>query len=138
MTISLTSQASGLSRLSHRDACRPGGLCWAAVLATAALVAVAAPVSACDKSATRVASTSAETRSAASFTGEFVNGAPVYRLPAITVVGRRQADVAKTQRNDGSQRNSRLRASAGAAAQAPGVSIASAAHDVNATKPCIG
>ncbi len=53
-------------------------------LAAAMLVAVAAPVSACDKSAKLVASASGETRSAATFTGEFVDGAPVYRLPAIT------------------------------------------------------
>ncbi len=124
MTMSLTFMATGTA-VFPRDAGRLRVLRCAAVLAAAVLVAVAAPVSACDKSATPVASASGETRSAATFTGEFVNGAPVYRLPAITVVGRRQADVAKTQRNDGSPRAGRLRASAGAAAPAPGGSIAS-------------
>jgi hypothetical protein len=138
MTMSLTFLATDTGRTSHADAGRPRVLRCAAELAIAVLVAVAAPVLACDKSATLVASTSGETRSAATFTGEFVNGAPVYRLPAITVVGRRQADVAKTQRNDGVPGNSRLRASAGAAAPVPGGSIARAAPNVNAIKPCIG
>jgi len=106
-------------------------------LAAAMLVAVAAPVSACDKSAKLVAS-AAETRSAATFTGEFVNGAPVYRLPAITVVGRRHASVAKTQRNNGSPHDSRFRASGETAAPAPGGTTASATRDVNVIKPCIG
>ncbi len=34
------------------------------------------------------------------FTGEFVNGAPVYRLPALTVVARRDAGLARTGRGD--------------------------------------
>ena len=100
------------------------------------LVAIAAPVSACDKTAAQIASTSGETRNTATFTGEFVNRAPVYRLPAITVVGRRQADVAKTQRDDGMARSARSRASTAAAAGAAG-SVASAARGVNA-RPCIG
>ncbi len=58
----------------------------------AVLLAIAVPVAACDKAATQIASTSGETRSTATFTGEFVNGAPVYRLPSINVVGRRQAE----------------------------------------------
>ena len=112
MTMSLTFMATGNGGLSRmREGMRV--LRCAAVLVAAVLVAVAAPVSACDKSGTPVASTSRETRSTATFTGELVNGVPVYRLPAITVVGRRQADVAKTQRNDASPRAGRLRASAG-------------------------
>jgi len=136
--MSLTFVAANPSRLSHAAAGRPRVLRCAAILATAILATVAASVSACDKSAALVASTAGETRSASSFTGEFVNGVPVYRLPAITVVGRRPADVAKTQRNDGMPRNSRLRASAGAAALAEGSSVAGAPHGVNAIEPCIG
>ena len=138
MTMLLTFTGSGRECLSHAGAGRPHVFRCAAVLATAVLVAIAGPVSACDKSAMRVASTPGETRSAATFTGEFVNGAPVYRLPAITVVGRRQADVAKTQRNDGLPRSSRVHASGGAAAPTPGGSIATAAGEVNTIRPCIG
>ncbi len=74
-----------------------GGL---ASLAVALLVAVALPVSACEKGpAALIAKASAETRAVGTFTGEIVNGAPVYRLPSITVVGRLEADIAKTQRD---------------------------------------
>ena len=84
MTMSLTFPATGRDAPSRADAGRPPVLQCAVVLATAVLVAIAAPVS-----ATLGASASGESRGAASFTGEFVNGAPVYRLPTITVVGRR-------------------------------------------------
>ena len=60
MPMSLTFLATGKGRLSHADAGRPRVLRCATVLATAVLVAIAAPVSACDKSATLVASTSGE------------------------------------------------------------------------------
>src|SRR6516162_10029244 len=73
---------------------------WPMALA-AMLFAAAAPVVACEKTAPQwVAGAESESRSVATFTGEFVNGAPVYRLPAIMVVARRDAEVARTQRND--------------------------------------
>lgn len=76
---------------------------WAgalAKLAAALLVAVAMPASPCEKgSAALIAKASAETRATGTFTGEIVNGAPVYRLPSITVVGRRDTEAAKTQRD---------------------------------------
>ena len=71
-----------------------------AALAVTLLIAVAMPALACEKaSPALIAKASAEARAVGTFTGEIVNGAPVYRLPSITVVGRREADVAKTQRD---------------------------------------
>ena len=92
MAMSLTFHPTdpGLQRLAR-------GL---ASIAVALFVAVAVPASACEKgSAALIAKASAETRAVGTFTGEIVNGAPVYRLPSITVVGRRETDVAKTQRD---------------------------------------
>jgi hypothetical protein len=34
------------------------------------------------------------------FTGEFVDGVPVYRLPSITVVADRDAEIARMHRDD--------------------------------------
>ena len=90
MSLTFHHTDSGLQRLA-------GGL---ASLAVALLVTVAMPVSACEKGpAALIAKASAETRAVGTFTGEIVDGAPVYRLPSITVVGRREADVAKVQRD---------------------------------------
>jgi hypothetical protein len=87
MTTSLTFKALGAGHPHHARAGRRRAFRWPIVLA-AALASVAVPVSACEKSATIVASTSSETRVVATFTGEFADGVPVYRLPAINVVGR--------------------------------------------------
>ena len=91
MTMSLTFLHAdpGCSRAGH----------GAATLLAAALIAIAAPAAACEKAVpTPIANAAAQTRAPGGFTGEFVNGAPVYRLPSITVVGRREAEVAKAQR----------------------------------------
>ena len=53
---------------------------------------------------------STETRAVDDFTGEFSSGAPVYRLPSLSVIGHREADVSKTQRVDDSARSRRPRA----------------------------
>ena len=71
---------------------------WAVSLAAAVVTWIAAPVAACEKAAPTLVA-KAPARPSGAFTGEFVNGAPVYRLPSITVVGRREAEVAKTQRD---------------------------------------
>jgi hypothetical protein len=63
------------------------------------LVAVAMPASAREGDRALIAKASAEARAVGTFTGEIVNGAPVYRLPSITVVARRDTEVAKTQRD---------------------------------------
>lgn len=139
MTTSLTFQAvdPGRPHDAHAGGRRP--FRWPIVLA-AALAAIAAQVSACDKSVTPVASMSGEgnARGAATFTGKFVDGVPVYRLPAINVVGRRQAEIAKAQRNDGLPAVGRTRASSAAPAAEPSRTIARAARDATAVKPCIG
>jgi hypothetical protein len=137
MTISLTLLTIGTRHFSRVDTRRPRASAWSAFLATTVLFALAAPASACDKAAAMMAAASGETRAMATFTGELVNGAPVYRLPAITVVGRRPANVANTQRDEVLRRNSRVRGDAAAAAPAP-TSAANAADKVTAMKPCVG
>jgi hypothetical protein len=108
-------------------------------LVAGVLIAVAVPVAACEKATpTLVANASGETRGAGAFTGEFVNGVPVYRLPAINVVGRRQAEVAKTRRDEESARSGRSRGNSAAAAPAANHNVASASHETNAIRPCIG
>src|SRR2546425_585216 len=112
MTISLT--------LPHTDPARSRLRHGSVALVAAVLIAIAAPVPACEKAspALMIAKASAETRAVANFTGEFSSGAPVYRLPSITVVGHREPDVAKTQRVDDSARSRRPRANAAALAPA--------------------
>jgi hypothetical protein len=79
---------------------------WPAIFLAAGLIAIAAPAPACEKAVSPlIAKAPAETRAPGAFTGEFVGGAPVYRLPSITVVGRREADIAKTQRDARRSRN---------------------------------
>jgi hypothetical protein len=109
---------------------------WCAALAAAVSIAVAMPATACDKAPiTPVASAPA---GAGVFTGEWVNGAPVYRLPPINVVGHRQAEVAKTQRGDRSARNVQSRAGSALAAPIRNRSVVTASRDASAVKPCIG
>lgn len=61
----------------------------AGMLAVAATVALAARAEAADpRSTTKV---SAETQLVGVFTGEYVNGAPLYRLPPLVVVASRKA-----------------------------------------------
>jgi len=133
MAISLTFSHNG-PRLAHRRST------WFATLLAAALIAIAAPVPACEKASPTlmIAKASAETRAVATFTGEFSNGAPVYRLPSITVVGHREADVAKTQRGNDSARSRRSRANAAALAPAPNARVETASRDVNAASRCSG
>jgi hypothetical protein len=97
---------------------------------------VAAPGVACDKSPPGwIAGAPGDPQSVATFTGEFVNGTPVYRLPAITVVSRRPAEVAKTQRDDARPRRTRSRTGS---TPAPAGKVASAQGETTAIKPCIG
>jgi len=110
---------------------------WPAILA-ALLIAVAAPTEACEKS-TRASFARApdEQQNAATFTGEFVHGAPVYRLPSITVVSRRPAEIARTQRD---VPQARPAATVGARAKAPipAGKVASASRAADAIEPCVG
>jgi len=130
MTMSLTfpNTDSGSSRVPR----------WSATLITLALIAIAVPVSACEKTAPAlIANAAAQTRVAGAFTGESVNGVPVYRLPSITVVGRRGADVAKTHRDDDATRMRRSRANAAALAPARN-NVATTSREVREAIPCVG
>jgi hypothetical protein len=49
---------------------------------------------------------------AAAFTGEFVNGIPVYRLPSISISANRKAELAKIEREDHSARAKQAKARA--------------------------
>jgi hypothetical protein len=132
MTISLT--------LPHNDPARSRLRHGSVTFVAAVLIAIAAPVPACEKAspALMIAKASTETRAVADFTGEFSSGAPVYRLPSLSVIGHREADVAKTQRVDDSARSRRSRANAATLAPAPNARVETASRDVNVTSRCSG
>ena len=120
-----------ISRLNRH----PRGILQWLVVSGALLIALAAPAEACEKSLGRIAAAPIEERSVATFTGEFVNGAPVYRLPAITVVTQRPTDVAKAQCNVSQPHAARSRTSSTPAPSAG--NVASGFLEANAIKPCV-
>ena len=109
---------------------------WAMGLA-AVLIAVAAPTVACEKSGSTWIAGQGPSRTVATFTGEFVNGAPVYRLPAITVGAPRELEIAKTPRDAAQPRAARFPAGSAPAAVTPKRKVASASYEPIA-KPCVG
>ena len=111
---------------------------WTIALA-AVLIALSAPVAACERAASKwIAGAESPPQSIATFTGEFVNGAPVYRLPSITVISRGSAKIAKAQRNDVPARAVHSPASAGPALPALKRKVANASPEAVAVKPCAG
>jgi hypothetical protein len=54
--------------------------------------------------------TNAQTQKVGAFTGRFVDGAPVYRLPAMVVVANRQAELARMEHEEQSTRAKQARA----------------------------
>ena len=110
---------------------------WASAL-SAARIALAAPTLACEKSAPRWTAASEDAQSVAIFTGEFVNGMPVYRMPSITVVTRREAEIARTQRDDAHARPGRPRPNPRAAAPAPAGKLARASQETIRVMRCLG
>ena len=103
------------------------------------LIAVAAPVVACEKSLPRsIAGTESPPQSVATFTGEFVNGAPVYRLPPIMVVSRRDAEIARAQRSGAPAHAVRSPASTAPGVTTPKRKVAGASAGAVAVTPCIG
>src|SRR5215471_10315457 len=111
---------------------------WPVALAVM-LIAVAAPVVACEKFRPNwIAEADSPRQSVATFTGEFVNGAPVYRLPAITVVARRDAEIARTQSSGAPAHAARSPASTAPAVATPKRKVASASAEAVAVKPCTG
>jgi len=129
MTMPLTFDHAG----SHR-----APTWWPLALMAAALIAASFPASACEKAVPTLVASVAATPSTAVFTGELVNGVPVYRLPAMTVFARRPAELAKTQRDAEAARKGRPRPSAAAAPTLPARSVANAARPGAETRPCIG
>jgi hypothetical protein len=109
---------------------------WA-IVTTALLIAVAAPVLACEKSRPAWIASAQSEPITATFTGEFVNGVPVYRFPAITVVTRREAEFAKAQR-DGSQAQAARSPSPTPAPRTPKRKVAGATPEADVVKPCMG
>ena len=111
---------------------------WAISLAAMA-IAVAVPAVACEKlRSTWIAAQGGPQTIATTFTGEFVNGAPVYRLPTITVVTRRELEVARMPRDAAQPNAARSPASSAPTAPSPKRKVASAPHDSIAVKPCVG
>jgi len=69
-------------------------------MALAVLIAAAAPTVACETSRPIwLAGAQGAQQTVATFIGEFVDGAPVYRLPTITVVTRREFEFAGAPRD---------------------------------------
>ena len=82
------------------------------VVALFTTVALGAAADARDLRSTR--KESAQAQIVGVFTGEFVNGAPVYQLPPVTVVASRRVEQAKLEREEQSMRARQARAKAAA------------------------
>jgi uncharacterized protein YjiS (DUF1127 family) len=82
------------------------------VIALAATVALGATAEAADLRPAGKASATAQVDGV--FTGEYVNGAPVYRLPPVLVVARRDVDTARLERGKQLTRAEQARAKAAA------------------------
>jgi hypothetical protein len=84
-------------------------------LLVAGLIATAMPTWAAEATCPPPASTTyAQAQTVGVFTGRFVDGAPVYRLPAMVVVANRQAELAKMEREEQLTRARQARAKASA------------------------
>jgi hypothetical protein len=68
----------------------------ASLLLAAALTGVGAGATAAD----RTTNSSAQGQMAGVFTGRYANGMPIYRLPPVTVVAGRKAELAKIEREE--------------------------------------
>ena len=110
---------------------------WA-IGAAAMLIAFGAPAVACEKSPIRwIAEARTADEGAATLTGEFVNGAPVYRLPPVTVVARRPAEVARARKDDAHPHSNPV-ARSRAKPPIPTGNVASAPRAIDAIEPCVG
>jgi uncharacterized protein YjiS (DUF1127 family) len=69
-------------------------------LLTAGLIATATPASAAEATYPQTASKAYTQGQSGVFTGKFVDGAPVYRLPPIVVVASRKVELAKMEREE--------------------------------------
>lgn len=110
---------------------------WA-IAAAAALIAFSAPVAACEKSIVAlIAGPQRALTIPVEFTGEFVNGAPVYRFPSITVVTRRDAEFATAPR-EASQARAARPLSPAKSTPSTKRKVASGLDEPAAGRPCIG
>lgn len=86
-----------------------------ASLLAAGLIATAAPTWAAEATYPQATSTAyAQAPMAGVFTGQFVDGVPVYRLPPVTVVAARKVELAKMEREEQSTRAKQARTRAAA------------------------
>jgi len=96
MTLTFSRIESGLGK-------RPAASVLAAIFASALAAAATAGVAAADVPAGKAPGVMP---TVGVYTGRYANGVPVYRLPPVTVVGSRTAELAKTARE---QQRSRVR-----------------------------
>jgi hypothetical protein len=66
----------------------------------AVVIAIATPAIGGEPGAPATGTVPAQERMVGHFTGEFVNGAPLYRLPPITVSASRTAELARIEREE--------------------------------------
>jgi len=69
-------------------------------LLAAVVIAVATPAIGAGSGAPATGTVTAQERMVGKFTGEFVNGTPVYRLPSIRVSASRTAELARIEREE--------------------------------------
>ena len=108
MTTSLTSE----NFIHHRGTHGTRAVRSLAYLMAAALIASAAVSTLRSTAPERAPDASARSPMVGVFTGEFVNGVPVYRLPPIAVVGRRESELAGMPREHDLARESQGQARA--------------------------
>ncbi len=83
-------------------------------LLAAVVIAIATPAVGGESGAPATGTVIAQERMVGQFTGKFVNGTPVYRLPSIRVSARRTAELARTEREERLTRTGATRARAAA------------------------
>ena len=76
------------------------------------VIALATPAVGGESGAPATGTVTAQERMVGHFTGKFVNGTPVYRLPSIRVSASRTAELARTEREERLTRTTRARTAA--------------------------
>ena len=105
---------------------------WSGLVSIAAMASIELPALAGDKAAPPPPSrTSNDSRWVGVFTGEFVNGVPVYRFPPITVVANRDAEFVRMREED-ADRPGKTRAKVGAPRPEPTARVPMVSRDPRA------
>jgi hypothetical protein len=107
----LISHAAARSRAHHR---RQISLQLLVSLLAGALIATATPTSAEATHAQTMSKARTQEGMVGVFTGEFVDGAPVYRLPSVIVVAARKVELVKMEREEQATRAKEARTRAAA------------------------